>query len=303
MAFDWKKTKKQISEHLSKTFLLSIRNEETFEETASYRLTLRNIYILLSTVVVSVGILLMLLLIVTPLKRLIPGYGDVRSQVEFIKLQKQLTSLEEEVLARNTYIEGVQRLLSGNPQTSADVTKNIVIAQEKADPIPKIKEDSILRLEYETNAKSKNPIRTNTSPPNMTALINQQFIGGKNAALDFFAPVNGTISEGFKPEKNHFGIDIIAPKNTPVKACLPGSVIQSDWTLESGYTIAIQHEQNFISIYKHNSALLKKTGNHVKAGEAIGIIGNTGELTSGIHAHFELWQNGRPVNPVLFIKI
>ena len=301
MAFDWKKTKRQISDHLRKSFLLTIRDEDTFEETASYRLSLKNIYVLLSTLVVAVGILLFLVIIFTPLKRFIPGYGDVRSQSEFVKLQKQLQSLEEEVTARNVYIESVQRMLSGNPETSSDVTKNIKISQEKADPIPRIKEDSLLRLEYEAAAKAK----SNTKPAAQVQIIQNNSTNSLEStkALDFYTPLLGTLSETYKPEKSHFGIDLIAPKNSPVKATLDGAIIQADWTLENGYTIAIQHEQNFISIYKHNSALLKKTGSYVKAGEVISIIGNTGELSDGPHIHFELWQNGRPVNPLHFLRV
>ena len=94
----------------------------------------------------------------------------------------------------------------------------------------------------------------------------------------------------------------MAAKNTPIKSMLAGSVIQSDWSIENGHTIAIQHGNNLVSIYKHNSALLKKTGARVKAGEAIAIIGNTGTLTNGPHLHFELWYKGRPVNPTDFIR-
>ena len=300
MVWDWKKIKNKIKDHLRRSFLLTVRDEETFEETASYKISLKNIYILLSGVVVAVGILLFLLIITTPLKRFIPGYGDVRSQSEFVKLQKQLVALEEEVNARNLYIESFQRILSGNPETSQDVIKNIKIAQEQADPVPKIKEDSLLRIEYEAASKSKTNPKSNQRNP-ISIQTSSDFSINQN--LDFFMPVRGTLAEGFKPEKNHYGIDLLAAKNTPVNAALSGSVIQSDWTLENGYTIAIQHEQNFLSFYKHNSVLLKKVGSYVKTGEVIAIIGNTGELSDAPHIHFELWQNGKPVNPLNFIRL
>ena len=145
MAFDWNQKKKWIKEHLEKQFLFIIRNEESFEETASYRLTLQNIYILASTIVFILGLFLFLLIAFTPLKRYVPGYGDIRSQGEFIKLEQKVTKLEEELQARETYISSVKRILTGNPETSADVTKNIQIKQERPDPMPKVKEDSLLR--------------------------------------------------------------------------------------------------------------------------------------------------------------
>jgi murein DD-endopeptidase MepM/ murein hydrolase activator NlpD len=119
--------------------------------------------------------------------------------------------------------------------------------------------------------------------------------------MHFSTPIGGTITSNFDPEKKHLGVDVIAPKNTPIKAAMDGWVISSDWTLETGNTIAIQHTNNIVTFYKHNSVLLKKTGNYVRGGEAIAIIGNTGELTDGPHLHFELWHQGKPVNPTDFV--
>jgi murein DD-endopeptidase MepM/ murein hydrolase activator NlpD len=114
----------------------------------------------------------------------------------------------------------------------------------------------------------------------------------------FFTPVKGTITSQFAPKTKHYGIDIVAAPNEVIKSTLDGTVVLADWTSETGYIIAVQHSNNLFSIYKHNSALLKNTGDFVKAGEVLAIIGNTGELTSGPHLHFELWYNGSPVNPV-----
>jgi murein DD-endopeptidase MepM/ murein hydrolase activator NlpD len=125
---------------------------------------------------------------------------------------------------------------------------------------------------------------------------------GSIADFYFFSPVKGTISSLFNPIANHFGVDISTPKNEPVKATLDGKVIFSDWTLETGNTITVQHSNNIISTYKHNSVLFKKVGNFVAAGEVIAIVGNTGELSNGPHLHFELWYNGIAVNPKDFIN-
>ena len=114
-------------------------------------------------------------------------------------------------------------------------------------------------------------------------------------------PISGVVSSYFDPEKDHLGVDILAPHDTPVKAIWDGHVIMADWTLETGYTIGIQHSDDMISFYKHNASLLKKNGAFVRAGEAIAIIGNTGKLTSGPHLHFELWLQGKPVDPTNYI--
>jgi murein DD-endopeptidase MepM/ murein hydrolase activator NlpD len=118
----------------------------------------------------------------------------------------------------------------------------------------------------------------------------------------FFPPIDGIVTRKFNRNIDHFGVDIVTKSNEPVKAAADGTVVMADWTQESGNVIAIQHRGNIITIYKHNSALLKKVGNFVNSGEVIAIIGNTGELTTGPHLHFELWYNGNPVNPEEFIS-
>ena len=117
----------------------------------------------------------------------------------------------------------------------------------------------------------------------------------------FFIPLKGVITNEFDPITKHFGVDVVAKKDEAVKAVLDGTVILSDWTIETGYVIIIQHQQNIISVYKHNSALMKKSGDIVKAGDPIAIIGETGEIQTGPHLHFELWRNGIPLNPESYI--
>jgi murein DD-endopeptidase MepM/ murein hydrolase activator NlpD len=304
MAFDWKRARKWLKEHLEKKFLFIIRNEETFEETASYKLTLQNIYLFGSIILVIVGILIFLLIIFSPLKKYVPGYGDVRSQVEYVKLSEKVNQLEEELMARDTYIQSIRRIITGNPETSSDVTKNIQIKLEKPEPLAKIKEDSLLRVEFEAtqSMESRNHPIGSGSPATNTKNLFKNNPAENFRYLSFVAPVKGPLGSSYSPDKGHLGVDIIAAANTPIKAVMDGSIIQADWSIENGHTIAIQHGNNMVSIYKHNSALLKKTGTRVKAGEAIAIIGNTGALTDGPHLHFELWFGGKPVNPVDYIR-
>ncbi len=304
MAFEWKRARKWLKEHLEKKFLFIIRNEETFEETASYKLTIQNIYLLACTVLLIVGLFLFLLIIFSPIKKYIPGYGDIRSQGEFIKLEQKVLKLEDELMARDTYIQSIRRIITGNPETSSDVTKNIHVKLEKPEPLPKVKEDSILRAEFEANQSMelRNRPKSGSSSilSNNTAFKNPETESFRYLSLT--PPVRGPLGALYGPDKGHLGVDIIAAANTPIKAILDGSIIQADWSIENGHTIAIQHGNNMVSIYKHNSALLKKAGTRVRAGEAIAIIGNTGTLTDGPHLHFELWFKGKPVNPVDYIR-
>ena len=119
--------------------------------------------------------------------------------------------------------------------------------------------------------------------------------------VHFFVPLKGVVSEHFQNTPDHFGVDLVSEPNARISSVLDGTVIFAGWTLETGYVAYIQHEANLVSVYKHNAELLKKTGQQVKAGEAIAIIGNTGELSSGPHLHFELWYNGKALNPEQYI--
>ena len=118
----------------------------------------------------------------------------------------------------------------------------------------------------------------------------------------FYSPLTGLVSDRYNVSEGHFGVDVVAKKNEPVKAVADGTVIFASWTQDSGHVIAIQHRSNLISVYKHNAELLKKVGNFVSGGEIISIVGNTGELTDGPHLHFELWNDGNPVNPEDFVS-
>ncbi|MCB0602912.1 MAG: M23 family metallopeptidase [Saprospiraceae bacterium] len=281
-------------EHLRVPYRLVVMNNETFEEIGSYRLTLLNIYVAICSLLLLGAILIWLLVFFTPLKRLVPGYGDVTSSGEFIKIERKLRSAEEELSAYKLYYEKVRGLITG-PQVAATSETEMSSPQIQADqePVTRIPEDEELRDKVETeDALTISP----------EEFINSRKPDRELYEIYFVPPVNGEISAPFMPDKEHFGVDVLAPKNTPVRATMDGYVIASDWTLETGYTIGIQHDNNLISFYKHNSVLLKKVGEPVKAGEAIAIIGNTGTLSDGPHLHFELWQNGKPINPADYIR-
>ncbi|MFT4664060.1 MAG: murein DD-endopeptidase MepM/ murein hydrolase activator NlpD [Polaribacter sp.] len=291
-----KKEEKNWLENLRKDYRLTVMNNETFEEVGAYKLSALNLYIILSAIIVAVAILVISLVVFTPIKRYIPGYGDLSQQTEAIRLNKEVLAFEKQLDAHGKYTENFRRMLVGD--VIEDSTANQV---QKADEIPdsllnvdRIEEDEMLRQEIEHNE-----------------MIEQQALLGKTAnyipkdipleQIYFIPPVNGLVSESYAIDKKHYGVDVLAPKNTPILAALDGYVFTSDWTLETGNTVGIQHRNNIITFYKHNSSLLKKVGDQVKAGEAIAVVGNTGTLSNGPHLHFELWHNGHHVNPEDYI--
>lgn len=276
-------------------YRLIIRNDETLEERASFRLSILNVYVLLSTIVVIVATSVVLLIAYTPIKRYIPGYAGGSVGREAMQLAREVERLERELQAQQTYTDNIRKLLVGDLETLDDVKapKLSKETEESASQVAPSEADRQVRQEAELD-RLGGVVRQgrNTNFGNGGKPIEQLF---------FVPPVRGEISAAFASEKTHFGIDIVAPKNTAVKATMDGYVFISDWTLETGNTIGIQHDNNVISFYKHNAQLLKKVGNFVRAGEAIAIIGNTGSLTSGPHLHFELWNRGKAIDPADFI--
>ena len=284
---------KQFTENLKKSYRLVVMNNESFEEVGSYQLSLLNLYSVICAVIMAVVLMVFLLIFFTPIKRLIPGYGDAGAFTELLELNKSMDKLEAQFVSNETFLNSSRRRINNEVETQDDIEKT-----ESTNPtdlqgtiINRVQEDEELREEIELleqKEKTQTPVGSTVETP-----LEQLF---------FTPPVSGMMSEGFMPEKKHFGVDILAAKNTPVKSVMDGYVITSDWTLETGNTIGIQHANSIVTFYKHNSALLKKTGSFVKAGEAVAIIGNTGTLSDGPHLHFELWHKGKPINPIEFIN-
>ncbi len=285
---------KRSTKRLKSTYQLVIMRADTLAEVASYSLTPLNLYILVSSILVVFGGIVVILIAFTPLREYVPGYGELRTSKELLRLHQDIRELEQTLIAQQQYIDNIERILDGRIISESEAKANSpTLANLDSLQIPEIPAiDQRLREEAASLAQSVS-YQTSTRLPMTNSSLEE---------LLFLAPVNGGISFGFSPERNHLGIDILAPKNTPIKAVSDGYVFFSDWTLETGNTIGIQHANNAISFYKHNSALLKKAGSFVKAGEAIAIIGNTGTFSDGPHLHFELWLDGKAIDPTRLIQ-
>ena len=296
MAQDRDKVKNWM-ERLKHTYRLVIMNNETFEEIGSYRLSLLNVYIALSTIAVVVALVVVLLIAFTPLRKYIPGYGDVDQNEQLYRLSQELEALEKEMLAHRSYADNVRRILVGDVQSEENLQQAAAENEEISDTmefVERSEADEQLRREIELEEIGDIAQAGRTTNLNSSGVRLEQMF--------FTPPVTGEISAGFMPDKKHLGVDILAPKNTAIKSVMDGFVFLSDWTLETGNTIGIQHANNVITFYKHNSVLLKKAGSFVRAGEAVAIIGNTGTLSDGPHLHFELWYKGNAVDPTEYVN-
>lgn len=272
-------------------YRLVLRKDETLEEVASYRLTLLNIYILLSSIVIVVMGLMVVVIFFTPLKRLVPGFAEPAQHPDYVKLSKKMAALESEMESYRLYYQHFNQMTrlpdsfeipkTSYPQTPSNPKQGIVDAAEQ----PPVSGEP---------KHTPGAIQMSSQPPSASLLKLADF-------RYLMPPISGVVSSRFDAESGHYGVDVLAPHDTPVKAIWDGHVITADWTLETGYTIGIQHSNDMVSFYKHNATLLKRSGAFVRAGEAIAIIGNTGKMTSGPHLHFELWLSGKPVDPTNYI--
>lgn len=247
----------------SEQYKLLVINQDDLREVSSFSFTWQKFYLSLIGILLVIIGLIVALIFFTPLKHLVPGYGLPESNPAYIELSHKIEELEQQIEAQNVYTQGF---------------KNMIDNVEK-DP------------DFEPQASSTTTINTSTGQGNMNTLHHKYLL----------APVKGTISNSFNLEKSHYGIDIIAPQHSPIAAVQAGRIIQSDWSLNDGNVISILHDDNLISIYKHNSVLLKEVGEKVESGEAIAIIGNSGEQSDGPHLHFELWFEGQAMDPNQFI--
>lgn len=290
----WSNWKERLKNH----FRLVIMNDDTLQEVGSFRIHLLGLYTIISSVAVLLFFLFWMLTAYTPLKKFMPGYNDVYKHPEFIKLNKRITDVEAAFEQQMLYTDHFRRILTGEDSTilgKGELLNESPSNVELVNPVTtQLANVSLADTSTEAEGKQEDFIQIKASQD-----------GGisKNLyQLYLIPPLKGEISNAFNPVERHYGIDLLAPKDTPVKAVLSGFVISSDWTLETGNTVCIQHENNLVSFYKHNAINLKKVGTYVKAGEAVAIIGNTGVLSTGPHLHFELWQNGTPVNPTEYIS-
>jgi murein DD-endopeptidase MepM/ murein hydrolase activator NlpD len=212
---------------------------------------------------------------------------------ELYRLQERADSLEDDSRQKALYLENIRLVLSGKDTTIISPLKQDTMntyGNVNSYPSP---DDSLFRRDFEAMV-SGGEIRLSSQGKSTARKDISSFA--------FFTPLRGIVTSKFNPSAKHYGVDIVSVQNEAIKAALNGVVIMTGWTLETGYTITIQHEYDLISVYKHNSALLKDQGTYVKAGDPIAIIGSTGEQSTGPHLHFELWYNGVPVDPTDFIK-
>lgn len=282
------KSKKHYIHKLRSKYRLSIYNDQSFEEVWVMRLSRLNVIAVVGSITILLITAVTVLIAFTPIREFIPGYPDGNTRRNIVQNALKADSLEREIQQWKIYLGNLHTILRGeNPNNLESLPDTSV--QYGSITFTRSVEDSLLRLQIESEELYN------------LSLFDTKSGSDKLTKLHFFPPVKGVVTNPFNVQKGHFGVDIVAPPNEVIVAIADGIVTLSSWTLETGYVLQIQHSDNLLSVYKHNSKLLKQAGTQVKAGEAIAIIGNSGELTTGPHLHFEIWHNRNPINPEQYI--
>ena len=288
----WKRSKSNTNKlsfwkRIRFKYKLSFINENTLEEVWSFRLSQLSVFISLGVFAFSLVAFTAFIIIMTPIRNYLPGYLDVEVRKEIVQNALRADSLERMIEIQNLYLKNVTGIISGTIELDS-IREIDSLARVDADfEIPRSPEEEEYVKNFEQEEKYNLPV-LNTNPLPMDGLF-------------FYKPVNGVISSHYQADIHHFGVDIAAASKESVLATLDGTVMYAGYDPNQGNVIQLQHKNGFVSVYKHNELLLKEPGEQVVAGEAIALVGNTGKLSTGPHLHFELWYNGKPVNPEDFI--
>jgi len=252
---------------LKEKYHLNLTNKDSFAEIYSTQVTKGKFLLSLMGAILFVFILAFCIISFTPIKRIVPGFESDEMHQELLTMKKKLMVMEYEIAGKLDYanhLDSIFDVLGEGNESTLDFRLDTTVTQPIAQKL---------------NASAENQ---------GLSLYNYHF----------YKPITGIVSQKFNVKEKHYGIDVVSKKNETIKAALSGKIIVANWTLDEGNVIGVQHQDNLISFYKHNSVLLKRKGDLVKSGEVIAIVGNSGELSSGPHLHFEIWQNGTPLNPL-----
>ncbi len=276
-----------------------VRNEEDFAE----KTTLTFTYAKLTMFIVSICMIIFIIslfLVNTLLKQWFdPRYAQAEANRKLVELSLAVDSLEQEIVQSHQFFNSFQYIVRGDSVLETEKTylanadSRAVEGQVSSDREAGSQQPSEIDAEFREEFEESGVEMLTSASLAPSSQLDELF---------FFSPLAGIISAPYDPKIAHYGVDVVSKKNEPIKSVADGTVILASWTQDAGYVIAVQHRSNVISVYKHNSSLLKKMGDFVSAGDVIAIIGNTGELTTGPHLHFELWYNGNPMDPEEFVS-
>lgn len=277
--------KNKFKDKLTFKYRFVVLNEDTFEERFSFKLNRLNAFVYGGLFSVLLVVLTILFIVFTPLKEYIQGYSSTELKKDATSLVYKVDSLNQVLAVNNMYIENIQQVLKGE-------IKRVTFNKDSV-----LEQIQIEKINFAPSAIDS-AFREAVEEEDRFSVFEQ---ATKNSDIVFSSPIKGTITEDYNVKDKHYAIDIAVDKNTQVKAVADGTVIFRGFTADTGYVVILEHSQGFISVYKHNATIFKEQGELVKSGEVIASAGSTGVFSTGPHLHFELWNDGYPVNPSNYI--
>lgn len=274
---------KRIFNKLNRDLKYSASDPTNFNEVWSFQSTGVRIISLIILYSFIIALITVLLFVFGPFSSYF-STNDVDIDRQTLEKQNiELASLSEKIKTQDKFIGNISRLLHGEDLDSLTVDEILEMPVIDYDSL----NDNLTDAEQDLVEKINDDIRMNRIEEEHIAI--------------FGSPVTGEISQSFD-KRTHPGVDIVTLSGTEVKACLAGTIVYSGFTRKDGYLIVIDHGNGFISMYKHNRTIFKKTGDKVQLGDPIAIVGNTGENSTGPHLHFELWHNQKAVDPTEYVN-
>lgn len=277
-------------------FTVIVMDDEQMEQPRQHQVRPRQVMALLGSTVLLASLLVIALIVLTPIKEFIPGYGtaELRSEARLNSLR--LAALQDSLEVQERYLGQLRHLVMGDID-SAFVSTGLDADSALAADLPPRNPYASPTENWTDHAQ---PAVSMASVPGPTVRPVGYAPSAKYlSSIQFPAlpPATGFLSRGFDARSGHFAVDIAVDEGTIVRSIGDGYVILADWTQEGGYAIAVQHADGFVSVFKHNRRLLKRVGDRVRNREALAETGNSGEVTTGPHLHVELWQNGLAQDP------
>ncbi len=270
-------------------YRLTILNDTTLEEVFWIRLSRMNIVSILGISSIIFAFISFFLIAYTPIREFIPGFPDGETHKNIIQNVYRLDSVEQALKENEQYIRNIKTILNGetpqNYNNLSQISDSSIVSSDSIS-LSISEKDSLFRLRIEQENEF-DMLSANVD-------IKED--------LNLFPPMQGLLTNKYKPESKHYGVDIISKRTKDVFSCYRGTVIYASWSLETGYVVQIQHPRNLISVYKHLEIISVKQGDKIAIGKRIGKTGDVGTLSTGTHLHFEIWRNGEPINPVELIN-
>lgn len=252
----------------------------------------------LAAVLLTAGIIAL-----TPLRELIPGYSTEEMRRDARLNTLRLAALTDSLEMQSRYLDHLRSMMTGqlpaDEEHGPDGSTPVVSDLADEEPSLSARPPSDNWQDHAQPAFNLDVLPAASATRSGVLAVSEGYLAGLRFPV--IAPVEGVLTRGFAADIGHYGTDIAASEGSVVRSIGDGYVILADWTHEGGHAVAIQHARGYISVYKHNQRLLKNVGDKVRDREPIALSGNSGEITTGPHLHFELWHDGLAQDPSAFL--